>query len=201
MEHDRDRVTALLAEASSGERSARDAMNRLIPIVYDELRRMAHRQLSGDRGRLTLDTTALVHEAYLKLTDSDALPIRDRNYFFGAASRAMRQVLVDAARRRSRLKRGGKERPLQLEEGLVGTVDTLADDLLVLDDALERLGRDHARPARVLECRYFGGLSVEETAAVLDVAGRTVKRDFAFAKAWLRRDLSAGRGPVPVEGS
>ena len=186
-------VTDLLASAEA-ERG--DVMARLVPLVYDELRRMAHRQLSREGGPCTLDTTGLVHEAYLKLADQDTVPIRNRSYFFAAAARAMRQVLVDAARRRNRLKRGGGERPLSLDESRI-VVDDYAADLVHLDDALIRLASEHPRPARVVECRFFGGLSIEETATALEISPMTVKRDWMLARTWLYRDLSAG-GPNSV---
>jgi RNA polymerase sigma factor (TIGR02999 family) len=188
-------VTDLLAErgAEAGQR-----VDELVALVYDELRRMAHRQLSREVGPRTLNTTGLVHEAYLKLVDEDAVPLRNRRYFFGAAARAMRQVLIDAARRRKRVRRGGGERPLPLDESQIA-VDAYAAELVELDDALTRLAGEHARPARVVECRFFGGLSVEETAELLEVSPMTVKRDWTLARTWLYRDLSAGspgtRGP------
>jgi len=181
-------VTELLAGA---EAEREDVMARLVSLVYDELRRMAHRQLSREGGPCTLDTTGLVHEAYLKLADQDTVPIRNRSYFFAAAARAMRQVLVDAARRRNRLKRGGGERPLSLDESRI-VVDDYAADLVHLDDALIRLASEHPRPARVVECRFFGGLSIEETATALEISPMTVKRDWMLARTWLYRDLSIG---------
>jgi len=181
-------VTELLAGA---EAEREDVMARLVSLVYDELRRMAHRQLSREGGPCTLDTTGLVHEAYLKLADQDTVPIRNRSYFFAAAARAMRQVLVDAARRRNRLKRGGGERPLSLDESRI-VVDDYAADLVHLDDALIRLASEHPRPARVVECRFFGGLSIEETATALEISPMTVKRDWMLARTWLYRDLSTG---------
>jgi RNA polymerase sigma factor (TIGR02999 family) len=193
----RDRVTAVLAEAGSGSEPERQALDRLLPLVYDELRRMARAQLAREGRRLTLDTTGLVHEAYIKLVDVARVPVRSRAYFFAAAARAMRQVLIDAARRRKRDKRGGGEVPVTLEEATVG-VDAMAEELLELDAALGRLEVGHPRPARVLECRYFGGLSVKEIGAALELAPRSVDRDLAFAKAWLRRELGGGSGAGPA---
>lgn len=178
-------VTALLAD---GDAEPRELMGQLVDLVYDELKRMARHQLSREGGPRTLDTTGLVHEAYLKLVDVSAVPPANRRYFFGAAARAMRQVLVDAARRRNRLKRGGGVRPLSLDEGRVA-VDAYATELVHLDEALKRLASQHPRSARVVECRFFGGLSVEDTAELLEVSPRTVKRDWMFARAWLHRDL------------
>jgi RNA polymerase sigma factor (TIGR02999 family) len=171
-------------------------VDELLPLVYDELRAMALRQLAGERRRLTLDTTGLVHEAYLRLVDGAQVPPGNRAYFFGAAARAMRRILVDAARRRGRRKRGDGREPLDLDRIEVG-VDGFAAGLLDLDEALDRLTSVYPRAALVVECRFFGGLSVEETAAVLEQAERTVKRDWALARAWLFRELGAG----PLEGS
>jgi RNA polymerase sigma factor (TIGR02999 family) len=179
-------VTELLAEPGA---EPQQVIDQLITLVYDELRRMARRQLTREGGPRTLDTTGLVHEAYLKLVDEGSVPLRNRSYFFGAAARAMRQVLVDAARRRARLKRGGGERPLSLDESQIA-VDDYAGELLELDDALSRLAGAHPRPASVVECRFFGGLSIEETADLLRVSPMTVKRDWTLARTWLHRDLS-----------
>jgi RNA polymerase sigma factor (TIGR02999 family) len=192
MESSRERVTLMLLEAGREGVPSRQVIDRLVPLVYDELRRMAHAQLAREGRRLTLDTTGLVHEAYCKLVDGDRAPVSSRGHFFGAAARAMRQVLVDAARRRRRAKRGGGEVALELDEQTLG-VDAYAGEVLVLHDALDRLAAAHPRPARVVECRCFGGLSVAETCEALDVARRTVDRDWTFARAWLRRALGAER--------
>jgi len=188
----RNAATALLTCAGTADSVALD---RLVPLVYDELRAMAQRQLARERGSLTLQTTELVHEAYLRLVDDDRVTARGRAYFFGAAARAMRQVLVDSARRRGAAKRGGGEAHVTLEEGHAA-VDAFASDLLDLDAALHALERENARSARVVECRYFGGLSVEETAAALDVSARTVKSDWALARAWLYAALHASPRPA-----
>jgi RNA polymerase sigma factor (TIGR02999 family) len=182
-------VTELLAEAEAAA-DREEVMGRLVTLVYDELRRMAHRQLSRERDQCTLDTTSLVHEAYLKLIDESTVPVRNRRYFFAAAARAMRQVLVDAARRRNRLKRGGGDRPLSLDDSQIA-VDDYAAELVDLDDALIRLAGEHPRPARVVECRYFGGLSIDETATALQLSPMTVKRDWLLARTWLYRELSS----------
>ena len=184
----RNEVMAALAEAHEDVESGRSTLDRLVPLVYEELRRMAHAQLVCDGRRLTLGTTGLVHEAYLKLVDGRQAPVKSRAYFFGAAARAMRQVLVDAARRRHRAKRGGGVAPVTLADDSA-IADDMAEELVDLDDALGRLAQSHPRPARVLECRFFGGLSVAETSEILEVTGRTVNRDWEFARAWLRRDL------------
>ena len=164
--------------------SAVPSVDAILPDVYRELRALAHRHLRRDRGARTLQTTALVHEAYLRLADAPRVAAKGRAYFFGAASRAMRQILVDYARRRNAQKRGGGVRPTGLD-GKQIAADALAADILGLDEALERLAAFAPRQARVVECRFFGGLSVEETAAALDVSARTVKHDWALARAWL----------------
>lgn len=180
-------VTAALSEG----RDSAEVFEDLVPLVYDELRLMARRQLARERRQRTLSTTGLVHEAYLKLVDETRAPVRSRAYFFAAAARAMRQVLVDAARRRNRLKRGSGEAPLDLADFQVA-VDGFAADLRGLDEALTRLAALFPRQARVVECRFFGGLSVEETAEALELAPRTVKRDWSLARAWLFRELRGG---------
>ncbi len=194
----RTTVTALLADAEGG----RAVFDELFPLVYDELRSIARHQLAGDRRQLTLDTTALVHEAYLKLVDAEAVPLKCRSYFFAAAARAMRQVLVDAARRRGRRKRGDGAVPVSLDEATLA-VDGFAVELMDLDRGLERLGRRYPRQARVLECRFFAGLSLEETAAATGLSPATVKRDWAFAQAWLYREVGgeAGGGGAEVARS
>ncbi|HEX6316790.1 MAG TPA: ECF-type sigma factor [Gemmatimonadaceae bacterium] len=177
-------MTALLLDAESGEQ----VWSRLLPVVYDELRLLARRQLAREGGDATLVTTELVHEAWLRLADDTRVTGSGRNYFFGAAARAMRQVLVDHARRRQRLKRGGGDANVTLHtSGLAG--DAPVPDLLELDDALNRLAEEYPRAARVVECRFFAGMDTSETAAALDMAPRTVKRDWALARAWLYRRL------------
>lgn len=177
-------VTALLEAAPENE----EAVNRLLPLVYEELRGMAHAYLLRERRGHTLSTTGLVHEAYLKLVDAARMPVKSRAYFFGAAARAMRQILVEHARHRMRQKRGGGQRPVTLDEQHL-LADHFADGLLDLDEALDRLSDVEPRAARVVECRFFGGLTVQETAEALDVSARTIKRDWIIAKAWLYRAL------------
>ncbi len=175
-------VTEALDALRDGDDGARD---RLVAAVYDELRLIAHAHLRRDAAQ-TLVTTELVHEAYEKILGAD--PAYDgRGHFFGAAARAMRQILVDRARHRNRLKRGGGQRPLALTD--VGEVAATGDgrgvDLLDLDDALTRLAAFDPRQASVVECRYFGGLSFEETAEALGISIATAKRDWRTARAWL----------------
>lgn len=162
---------------------------RLLPPVYEELKRLAHIQLARERADHTLRTTALVHEAWLKLVDGNQVGARGRAYFFAAAARAMRQVLVDHARRVGATKRGGDAVRVTLNEQ-VGRVDAYAAEILELDGALRRLGEIAPRQVQVVECRHFAGLSVAETAGTLDVSERTVKSDWAMAKAWLFRELA-----------
>ena len=183
-----DSVTALLAAAEAGDRSALDA---LLPLVYEDLTVLAHRQRRQWHGDLTLNTTALVHEAYLKIADQRRLPAESRAHFFAVAAKAMRHILCNYARDRRRHKRGGEYTRVSLTEvaGVVELSDEQSDHLTLLDDALQELARHAERQARVVECRFFGGMSVEDTAAALGISERTVKRDWMFARAWLRRQM------------
>ena len=178
-------------------RGAPDAMGRLLPIVYGELRRIAHRQFAAEPDGHTLSTTALVHEAYLRLAAQTRAQWIDRAQFFAVAARTMRRILVDYARRHWAQRRGGAgRRPVSLEdaeEAGVLAVAERADDLLALDEALERLAALDARLARVVECRFFAGLTEAETAEALGVSHRTVQRDWFMARGWLHREL---RGDV-----
>jgi RNA polymerase sigma-70 factor (ECF subfamily) len=180
----REAVTRLLTQPHE---PVRDPTDELIPIVYDELRALAHHQLSLEAGPRSLCTTELVHEAYLKLADGDRVGSKGRAYFFGAAARAMRRILIERARRRSRLKRGGDRQRITLDA--VGTVDEFAEQLLDLDLALGRFERIDPRAARVVEFHFFGGLTMKEIATAIAVSPRTVKRDWSTAKAWLYRAL------------
>jgi RNA polymerase sigma factor (TIGR02999 family) len=182
-------ITRMLIDWSEGDR---EALDRLIPIVYTELRRQASRQLRRERPGHTLQTTALIHEAYLRLVDQRGARWQSRAHFFAVSAQLMRRILVDHARRRRRAKRGGSAVALPLDEGLVAAGGTGAD-LLALDEALERLAAVDARQSRIVELRFFGGLSIEETAEALGVSLTTVKDDLKLAKAWLRRELG-GRG-------
>src|SRR5262245_37300781 len=174
-------ITQLLISISEGDR---DALNRLFPVVYAELRALAHRQLSHFRPGDTLQTTALVHEAYLKLLGTARPSWHDHRHFFAVASRAMRQISVDYARSQAAQKRGGDAPTLSLDEQLLPVVDR-AHELVLLDQALTALESLSERSARVVELRFFGGLSVEETAAVMSVSERTVKREWKKARAFL----------------
>ena len=158
-------------------------LDDLVPRIFDELRAMARRQLSRQHERYTLQTTELVHEAYLRLAGDDGVTRRGRAYFYAAAARAMRQVLVDAARRRNTVKRGAGAVALSLDER-TGDVDAYAHELVDLDVVLRELERRNSRFARVVECRFFGGMSVEDTAEALGVSARTVQSDWALARAW-----------------
>jgi RNA polymerase sigma-70 factor (ECF subfamily) len=181
----RETVTSLLVSA---EADNEDVWGRLLPLVYEEFRVLARRQLARSDAGATLATTDLVHEAYLRLVDGTRVMANGRRYFFGAAARAMRQVLVDHARRRRRQKRGGGAPALSL--GAVQLVaEPTEEHLIELDDALGHLADIYPRAVRVVECRFFAGLTVEETCDVLGVAPRTVKRDWALARAWLQRQL------------
>jgi RNA polymerase sigma factor (TIGR02999 family) len=188
-------INRLVREVSEGRR---DALDRLVPIVYDELRRIAHGQLRRERAGHTLNTTALVHEAYLRLLNVQQVQWLDRAHFFATAARVMRRVLIDYARARQREKRGGGAVPVSLTDAL-DLPTAPPDDLLELDEALTRLEALGERQYRVVECRCFGGLSVEETAAVLGVSAATVKRDWTFARAWLNRELGPSRGRAGAE--
>jgi RNA polymerase sigma-70 factor, ECF subfamily len=183
-----DSVARLLAAHRDGDR---EAFDRLAPLVYDELRRIAARYLSRERAGHTLQPTALVNEAYVRLVQAEDLGFENRSHFFGVAARLMRQILVDAARKRAAGRRGGRQHRVTLTEGVALEHGGRDVDLLMLDDALTRLAEKDARLAQIVDLRYFGGLSVEETAEVLDSSPRTVKREWAVARVWLR-DLMSG---------
>lgn len=180
------------------ERGGSDSWERLVPIVYEELRGMAHRELAREVRGESLQTTALVHEAYLRLVDDARVTSKGKAYFFAAAARAMRQVLVDQARRRGTRKRGGDQAAVSLSDAIAAAdaLDDFACDMVELDDALDELAALNPRHARVVECRFFAGMSVEETAQALEVSERTVKYDWTLARAWLYRHLRGG-GPTP----
>ncbi|MGH9162451.1 MAG: ECF-type sigma factor [Vicinamibacteraceae bacterium] len=165
-----------------------DASDQLVPLVYNELRRLARRQRWARRPEQTLTTTGLVHEAYLKLAGQRASAWRDRDHFFATAARAMRHILIDHAKSRLRQKRGGGLARVTLDERHIASDDE-AEQLLLIDDALERLAAQEARLAQVVECRFFAGMSEQETAAALGVSERTVQRDWARARSWLKEEI------------
>ncbi|HZF67982.1 MAG TPA: ECF-type sigma factor [Gemmatirosa sp.] len=184
-------IPDLVEAAERGDRAALDA---LLPLIYDELAALARQQRRAWHGDLTLNTTALVHEAYLKVAGQRRMLPSTRAHFLAVAAKAMRHILCNHARDRRRQKRGGGVAPLRLAPGQdvaaqVELSDDQSDTLAALDEALEALQRVAARQARVVECRFFGGMGVEDTAAALDVSPRTVKRDWTFARAWLRREM------------
>ncbi|MGI8656479.1 MAG: sigma-70 family RNA polymerase sigma factor [Pyrinomonadaceae bacterium] len=179
-------VTGLLLEWQQGDH---DALDKLTPLVYDELRRIAHRYMRQERGGHTLQTTALVNEAYVRLVGGQRIEWQNRAHFYGVVAQVMRRVLIDHARRLQNIKHGGDAQRVSLEEIAV-LPHARAAELLALDEALNELARLDARKARVVELRYFGGLSIEETADVLDISAMTVRRDWRAAKAWLYRALN-----------
>jgi RNA polymerase sigma factor (TIGR02999 family) len=180
-------VTRLLAECSKGDQTA---LETLIPLVYSELRRVAGRYLSQEKPGHTLSATALVHEAYLRLV-TQKVPWQNRAHFFSVAAQMMRRILVDHARSHRYLKRGGGALTLELTEA-VATAERREVDLLALDDALNGLARLDERQSRIVELRFFAGLSTEETSEVLGVSAPTVKREWASARAWLFREINRG---------
>lgn len=178
-------VTQLLLDWSAGNQAALD---KLMPLVYRELRKMAHNYLNKERRGHTLQTTELVHEAYVRLVDQKRVKWQNQAHFYGVAAQIMRRILVDRARHHKRAKRGGGAPMLSLDQNIAET--TPAVDLLALDEALDELARLDQRKARIIELRFFGGLEVDETAAFLNISSITVMRDWKFAKAWLHRALS-----------
>jgi RNA polymerase sigma factor (TIGR02999 family) len=183
--HTQSEITTLLREMRGGDEAA---MQRLVPLVYDDLRRIAHRHLNGEQAGHTVGTTGLVHEAYLRLAAHRHAEWEDRAHFFAAASQAMRRVLVDYARQHRAGKRGGALSRVPLDDAMA-VVEERADLLLDLDEALVRLAALDERLGRVVECRFFGGLTEEETAEALGVTSRTVRRDWIKARGWLHAAL------------
>ena len=183
------KVTKLLQAWGQGEDAA---LNELLSLVYPELHRIARRHMFGERTGRTLQTTALVNEAYLRLVKSQNVNWQNRAHFFAIAAQLMRRILVDSARARGGQKRGGGIPKVTLDEAFVGPQEK-GPDLVALDDALKILGEIDPRKSRVVELRFFGGLSVEETAEVLKVAPNTVLRDWKMAKMWLKREMSRGK--------
>jgi RNA polymerase sigma-70 factor, ECF subfamily len=180
-------VTELLRDWSRGDRAALD---KLVPVVYDELRRQAARYMRRESVGNTLQTTAVVHEAYLRLVDQN-VHWQSRSHFFGVAAQMMRRILVDHARSQQAAKRGGASSRLPLEEAEGVSGEQSAVDVLALDEALSRLSELDPQQGRIVELRYFAGMGIEETAEVLGISPATVKREWSTARAWLRRELSA----------
>jgi RNA polymerase sigma-70 factor (ECF subfamily) len=188
----RNEITAMLRAWSDGKQHASD---ELISAVYDQLRRQARRQLRRERRDHTLDTAALINEAYIKLDGQRAVKFQDRGHFFALAAELMRRILVDHARAKHRQKRGGHDEAIELEEAMGAArlaSPPLNVDLIALDDALNRLALLDEQQVRVVELRYFAGLGLEETADALDISVATVKREWAASKAWLRHELTRG---------
>lgn len=188
MENTHD-VTQLLLKWSQGDRQA---MEELLPMVYRELQKIAHRYLNKERGEHTLQTTALVHEAYLKLIDQTRVQWQNRAHFFGIAAQAMRRILVDNARQRLADKRGAGAEKISIDDKEIDISDEKASNLIELDFALKKLAELDPNKSRLVELRYFGGLSLEETAEVLGVSRPTVIRQWRLAKAWLYKEISGG---------
>jgi RNA polymerase sigma factor (TIGR02999 family) len=180
-------LTQMLREWGEGDAKVLDS---LMPLVYEELRRQASRYLRKERANHTLQTTALIHEAYIKLIDQKSVEWQNRSHFFAIASVAMRRILVDYARERHREKRGGSAENLALDEALQISSDERSVDLIALDEALNRLAKLDKRQAKVVELRYFSGLSIDETAEILGVSNATVRLDWNLAKAWLKQEIT-----------
>jgi len=189
-------VTELLQAWSQGDEHALQAV---IPLIYKELRQRAHRYMHGERPGHSLQTSALINEAYLRLAGSTPVAWESRGHFFAIAARMMRRILVDHARSRRSLKRGGEDRPVSLDEQCL-LAGQPTRDLATLDDALNALTALDVRKGRVVELRFFGGLSVEETAQVLKVSPQTVLRDWKLAKVWLLREMKRGGEPAVAAG-
>jgi RNA polymerase sigma factor (TIGR02999 family) len=182
-------ITQLLLAWGEGDQSA---LERLTPLVYEELRRLARRQMSREYEGHTLQATALIHEVYLRLVEFQNVRWQDRAHFFAVCARLMRRILIDFARSRGSLKRGGNDRKLPLEEGLIVYADVPAE-LLDLEQALIKLAQEDPRKSDVVELRFFGGLKVKEIAEVLKVSPDTVMRDWSLARAWLLREMDKGQ--------
>ena len=179
-------ITQLLIEWNNGNSAA---LEELMPLVYEELHRIAHRHLRRESNTQTLQTTALVHEAYLKLFDQTRANWQNRAQFFGVAASMMRRILIDRARKRLRDKRGGGAFKISLDDGSIDVSDERAAELVALDEALEKLAAHDANKVKLVELRYFGGLSIEETAEVLGVGTATVIRQWRIVKAWLYKEI------------
>ena len=174
-------ITQLLSNAAEGEKSA---MDQLFPLVYDELRRVSENQLRGERKNHTINATALVHEAYIRIAGNDNINLQNRNHFFVIAAKCMRDILIDYARKRNAAKRGGDHILITLNEQDVEQ-EIRAEELIMLDESLEELQDEDPRVSKVVELKFFGGLTYDEIAGVLSVSVPTVRRDWRFARAWL----------------
>jgi RNA polymerase sigma-70 factor (ECF subfamily) len=190
MESPSGNVTRLLSDLANGDATAEA---KLIPLLYDGLRHLAANYMRRERPDHTLQATALVHEAFMRLTEQKNVSWQGKAHFFGVASQLMRRILIDHARGHLRAKRGGGGKKLSLEEGILLT-EARSEELLAVDEALDRLGKLDQRQARIVELRFFGGLSVEETAGVIGISPKTVKRDWSMAKAWLYGELRERNG-------
>ena len=184
-------VTRLLQAWGLGDDSA---LERLMPLIYNELHRLAHRYMAGEQPGQTLQTTALVHEVYLRLVDANNIDWQNRSHFYGLCARLMRRILIDFARSRNYQKRGGQIPHIELEDAATVSA-VVGSELLAVDEALKQLAAVDTRKSEVVELRFFGGLTVEETAAALRVSQGTVMRDWKLAKAWLLRELSHEASP------
>lgn len=184
-------VTQLLVAWSKGDEIARE---QLMPLVYEELHRLAHRYMKRESPGHTLQTSALVNEAFVRLIDQKNVQWQSRAHFFGIAAQMMRRILVDYARSRNYAKRGGGARQVSLDEGLIVS-DERSAEVVNVHEALERLAEFDGRKSQIVELRFFGGLSIEETAEVLAVSPGTVMRDWTLAKAWLRREMTSDASP------
>ncbi len=184
----RNDITEILIDLSSGKQRAAD---ELLPAIYDELRALAQAKLEYERIDHTLQPTALVHEAYMKLVDQNRVDWKGRTHFFAVSAQAMRRILIDHARRKNREKRGKNWRRIRLDDAFSLTTDHHVD-LLALDEAMERMRKLDERQAEIIDLRLFGGMTIKETAALLDTSPRTVQRDWKMGLTWLRRELSEG---------
>jgi len=184
-------VTQLLLDWSDGDQ---DALNKLMPFVYQELKRLARHYMRRERADHTLQTSALVNEAYIRLVDYKKMRFQDRAHFFAVAAQAMRRILVEHARGHTREKRGGDARKVSLDEAAT-LADVKAADMVALDDALKILAEFDPRKSEIVELRYFGGLNIDETAEVIGVSPATIKREWTTARIWLHREITSGSSP------
>jgi len=185
MSSSEEEVTALLRRWRDGDEAA---LNKLTPLVYDELHRLAHKYIRRERAGHTLQTTALVNEAYVRLVDQNSVDWQNRAHFFGVAAQVMRHILVDYARQQTAVKRGGGVERFNLDEGLIVSKESAAE-LVALDEALKALSDLYPRRSKVVELRYFGGLNNKEASEILNVSETTIERDWRFARAWLFREM------------